>query len=106
MWLHVLLLLATGPVVTGFTHIPPNVTVRITGHDAVLKWNPSTTQGVTGYAVYRSQTAGGPYQKLSGVNASPYTDLAVSTGTYFYVVRAQKGSQESANSNEAKAVIP
>lgn len=80
------------------------------GHQVTLKWNASTTPGVR-YNVYRSETAG--QYTNSAINSgllsqTMYVDVNVASGhTYFYVARAQDGQgHESANSNEAKAVIP
>jgi fibronectin type 3 domain-containing protein len=79
-----------------------------TSRSVALNWVASTTPNVT-YNVYRSTVSGSGY---SQINASPvttlsFTDTQVSSGTtYFYVVRSFDGTTESANSNEAKAVIP
>lgn len=59
--------------------------------------------------MYRSTATGGPYSQINSgdVICCTYTDTLVSSGaTYFYVVRSFDGTSESANSNEAKAVIP
>src|SRR5512142_938708 len=80
-----------------------------TQHQAGLLWTQSPSTGLTGNCVYRSQTSGGPYTQIS-CSASPvtsYTDLTVQGGqTYYYVVTALAGSQESPFSNEVKAQIP
>jgi fibronectin type 3 domain-containing protein len=80
-----------------------------TQHQSALTWAQSTGTGLTGNCVYRSQVSGGPYTQIS-CSSSPittYTDLTVQGGkTYFYVVTAVAGTQESAFSNETKAVIP
>ena len=80
-----------------------------TVHNVALGWNQSTGVGLTGNCVYRSQTSGGPYTQLfcSGSPTTSYTDTQVISGqTYYYVVTAVAGTQESAFSNETKAVIP
>ena len=71
--------------------------------------NPATEK-VTGYNVYRSKSSGGGYVKL---NANPvttpfYQDTVTYNGkTYFYIVRAVKAGEESADSNEvAYEAIP
>lgn len=71
-----------------------------------LTWTLSPDDGskVTGYRVYRSTTSGGQYDLIGSVNTgvNNYTDAAASTGvTYYYVVRATDGTNESASSNEA-----
>lgn len=96
-WLIVLLTLALAPLALGQS-----------AHSVVLNWGASSTPNVT-YNVYRSTITGGPYSQINmgGISVLTFTDSAVSNGTtYFYVVRAFDGTTESANSNEAKAVIP
>ncbi len=81
-----------------------------TQHRVALSWTPSTTSNVVGYNVYRgSLRPAGPYSKISSMNAdTTYTDSSVQAGqTYVYVTTAVDGSgKESANSNQALAVIP
>ena len=76
----------------------------------VLNFTQSTTAGVTANGEYRATVSGGPYTNLA-VSSTPvtsFTDTTVQPGnTYYYVVTAKVGpTDESANSNEAKAVIP
>jgi hypothetical protein len=78
-------------------------------HRVALSWTPSTTSSVVGYNVYRGTSTGGAYSKISAMNAdTTYTDTSVQAGqTYVYVTTAVDGSgKESANSNQALAVIP
>ncbi|MCU1270085.1 MAG: hypothetical protein JWN74_1379 [Acidobacteriaceae bacterium] len=78
-------------------------------HSVSLSWNPSTSQ-VTGYNVYRSSAAGGPFGKVNSTldAATAYTDGSVaSTHTYYYVTTAVNSSgQESAYSNQVQVVVP
>ena len=77
-------------------------------HSVALSWTPSTSS-VVGYNVYRGTTTGGPYSKITSMNAdTTYVDSSVQSGqTYFYVTTAVDGSgKESANSNQTQAVIP
>ena len=77
-------------------------------HSVALSWTPSTSS-VVGYNVYRGTTTGGPYSKITSMNAdTSYVDSSVQSGqTYFYVTTAVDGSgKESANSNQTQAVIP
>ena len=77
-------------------------------HSVALGWNPSTSS-VVGYNVYRSTTTGGPYSRITSMNAdTSFTDSAVQAGqTYFYVTTAVDGSgKESAHSNQTQASIP
>jgi hypothetical protein len=79
-------------------------------HSASLNWTASTSPNVAGYNVYRGIASGGPYSKLNSslLTAVTYTDNTVQAGqTYFYVATAMDSSNnESAYSNEARAVIP
>jgi hypothetical protein len=78
-------------------------------HSVDLKWKASVSR-VVGYNVYRSETDGESYIKLTSapVRTTNYTDRSVQSGhTYIYAVTAvdSKG-KESAYSNQAKAPIP
>jgi Abnormal spindle-like microcephaly-assoc'd, ASPM-SPD-2-Hydin len=79
-------------------------------HSVDLSWNASTSVNVIGYNVYRSKTSGGHYRKINSVliASTVYTDTSVVDGyTYYYVATAVNSSdQESAYSNEARAIIP
>ena len=85
----------TGASVT-VTSNAPTLVVGLTGtgvqHSVSLNWTGSTTSGVTGYYVYRSQTLGSGYGKLNptspvGASAPQYTDTTVQAATtYYYVV--------------------
>lgn len=80
-----------------------------TVHQVGLSWSQSTSSGLTGNCVYRGAVSGGPYTQLSCSSApvTTYTDTSVVGGqTYYYVVTAVSGTQESGYSNEFKAVIP
>jgi hypothetical protein len=77
-------------------------------HQVALTWNPETTS-VQGYFVYRGGQTGGPYTRISALQAATiFSDSAVSSGqTYYYVVTALgTNSLESGYSNEAVASIP
>ncbi len=81
-----------------------------TAHSVSLSWAASTSNGITGYNVYRGVTSGGPYSKLNSalISGISYVDYAVSAGsTYYYVATAVDSSGvESTYSNQATAVIP
>ena len=68
-----------------------------------LSWNALTN--ASGYNVKRSITSGGGYVLVAGdVTITNFTDLAVTNNTtYYYVVSAISGGNESANSLEASA---
>jgi len=88
---------------TGTGSAPPQ-------HQVDLSWNPSNSQGITGYNVYRGSKTGGPYSKINPVlNASTaYTDNSVTAGqSYYYVTTAvDTAGVESAYSNEVPATVP
>ncbi|MFQ6026036.1 MAG: LamG-like jellyroll fold domain-containing protein [Dehalococcoidia bacterium] len=73
-----------------------------------LLWNANSETDLVGYNVFRSQTTGGPYQKLNTtgpvVNNS-FIDFSIIGGnTYFYAVTAENQSgMESGYSNQASA---
>jgi fibronectin type 3 domain-containing protein len=78
-------------------------------HSVTLNWTASTSP-VSGYNVYRSAVAGGPYAKLTASSdASPsFEDTNVAAGQrYFYVVTSVNSSNvESAYSNQVVAAVP
>src|SRR6185369_1891146 len=85
---------------------------RPTPHTITLTWNsPTPVEGVTltGYNVYRSTTAGGPYVPIAfDVREMAYKDTLVSGArTYYYVVTSvDSRGHESAYSEEIKTVVP
>lgn len=103
---------ATGeaPAATVSTSIVKPTGLTATYSDGVaLTWKASTTADVDGYIVFRSETKGKGYTKLTNVAKAKldYTDkTAAASKTYYYVVRATKGVEQSASSNEATITIP
>jgi len=80
-----------------------------TQHQVALTWTQSTTPGITSNNVYRGTTSGGPYSLIysSTTPITAYTDTSVVGGdTYYYVVTALIGSEESGYSNQFQANIP
>jgi hypothetical protein len=73
-----------------------------------LQWDASPSV-VTAYNIYRGTASGGPYSKVGSVPASSlvYSETAARTLTkLFYVATAVDSSgTESANSNEAEALL-
>ncbi|MCX6806675.1 MAG: hypothetical protein NT135_00925 [Candidatus Berkelbacteria bacterium] len=72
-------------------------------------WKASTTTSIDGYKIFRSETKGKNYSKVGQTNKSTveYVGQTSAAGkTYYYIVRAYKGSVESASSNEANATVP
>jgi hypothetical protein len=112
------------PSNSGFTFTPANKSVTISGANATgvnftaasntpasvtLTWTASTST-VTGYNIYRSTVNGSGYTRLNPalISGTSYNDNTVQSGTtYFYVATSvDSGGDESANSNQATAVIP
>ena len=83
--------------------------IALVTHSVSLSWQPSTSQ-VTGYNVYRSSAAAGPFAKINSSLApsTAYVDGSVAASqTYYYVTTAVNSSgQESAYSNEVQVVVP
>lgn len=75
-----------------------------------LTWTASTSPNVSGYNIYRGTASGGPYSKVNSalITGTSYLDTTVVPGTtYYYVATAiDGGSNESAYSNQAQAVVP
>jgi uncharacterized repeat protein (TIGR03803 family) len=75
-----------------------------------LTWQPSNSQNIVGYNVYRGNSPDGPYTKLNSTldPNTAYSDSTVQAGkTYYYVTTAvDNQGVESAYSNQSEAVIP
>jgi hypothetical protein len=73
-------------------------------HGITACWTASASATVTGYNVYTSTTAGGPYAKINTTpvaGTSFFFSTANSGGVKdFIVIRSFDGTAESANSNE------
>ena len=108
---------ATGALTLASSAINSSAEVPIAGtgtagvqHSVTLSWDPSTSQDVIGYNIYRGTRSGGPYTLISASpnSAATATDDHVSAGqAYYYVVTSvASGGLESVYSNQASAVIP
>jgi fibronectin type 3 domain-containing protein len=85
-------------------------------HSVELTWNPSVSEPVESYHVYRGSQSGGPYALVGNTSKDKpnFTDTNVQPGrTYFYVVTAvnrrntvNEKQIESTYSNEVRADIP
>ncbi|HEV2500517.1 MAG TPA: choice-of-anchor D domain-containing protein, partial [Terriglobia bacterium] len=100
-------------IVSNAANSPTVVSLSAMGankHSVSLSWTASTSQGITGYNVYSGSVSGGPYTKLntSLVTSTTYTDSAAQAGQTYYYVTTAVDSQgvESADSNQAAAVVP
>jgi hypothetical protein len=91
---------------------PPNPPTSLSSTDkvtatATVNWNASSSAGVTGYNVYRTQTSGSGYVNVGTTAGLAFTDMTVlADSTYFYVVRAIVSGVEGGNSPEIQVVIP
>ena len=72
-----------------------------TGYAVTLAWQASTTPSVS-YNVYRGTATGGPYTKVGNTASLGYIDKTPAASTFFYVVRAFDGTNESVTSNEVR----
>jgi fibronectin type 3 domain-containing protein len=81
----------------------------LTGTDSQLTVALSWTyvSNAAGYNVKRASASGGPYTTIAtSVTGTTYTDTGLTAGaTYYYVVSAVNGSNESVNSAEASAKV-
>lgn len=94
---------------TSFSIVKPTGLVATYSEGAKLAWKASTTADIDGYLVFRSETKGKDYTKIGQTikTALEYTDnTVVASTTYYYMVRAFKGTDQSANSSEASLAIP
>lgn len=86
---------------------PPTSLRALPGFEEVqLSWSAPTYEGtssITGYDVFRSIYAGGPYDALATTSGTNFTDAGVEDRTYYYVVTAHTSDGESLPSNEASA---
>lgn len=70
-----------------------------------LEWTANSETDLAAYNVYRSETSGGPYDKIneSGVTSSRFNDGSVGAGVdYYYVVTA---TDASGNESELSAEV-
>ncbi|MCX6879552.1 MAG: DUF2341 domain-containing protein [Verrucomicrobia bacterium] len=84
---------------------PTGLAANPNNNQVALSWS-APSSGATGYKVKRSLSSGGPYTVLATPSATSYTDISGTNGTtYYYVVSATKGTDESLNSAEASATL-
>ena len=58
----------------------------LAGHSVTVTWTASTSTGVTGYNVFRSQTTGGPYTQVNTnlIGGTSFVDSSVTAGQTYY----------------------
>ncbi|OJW79636.1 MAG: hypothetical protein BGO69_12980 [Bacteroidetes bacterium 46-16] len=90
-WVHVALL---GDLTLRTDYIKPPADLLITSYPdsgATIAWTASPDTAVAGYYVYRSTTAYGTYDKISGMlAATSFLDTAGTNGLQYYMVRPVK----------------
>lgn len=87
-----------------YVNAPLNLAAISNNDNIDLSWN--AVEGATSYNIKRSITTGGPYDTVATGSAIIFTDTDVDPGvTYYYIVSAVVSGTESANSNEASAII-
>ncbi|MBA3685416.1 MAG: RICIN domain-containing protein, partial [Planctomycetes bacterium] len=76
-------------------------------NNPVLTWNGSS-DATSGYQIYRSTSAAGPFVRQASTNAASWTDTGATSGTYTYQVKAVKlettGSGTFLNTSQAISV--
>src|SRR5215831_2130641 len=74
-----------------------------------LAWDSNSESYLAGYNVYRSNQSGSfPSSPLNGplLHTASFTDSSLTSGTYYYTVRAVSVSgQESASSNQVQVTV-
>lgn len=85
---------------------PSHLIATANAESVRLNWSASPEADVAGYTIFRSKTAGGPYQTIARqVKSSSFVDNTTTiSGQYFYTLRAVDNSlNRSGYSNEASA---
>jgi membrane peptidoglycan carboxypeptidase/fibronectin type 3 domain-containing protein len=81
---------------------PSGVSVTPGPVGLTVSWQPAN--GATSYVIYRSNSAGSAYQKVTSVTATSYTDPgAIAGGTFYYTVAAVIDGKETPASAPASA---
>ena len=82
---------------------PTNAEAQPAGTDAIgLTWN--AVPGATGYALFRSTRAGGPFTQVASPTTNSYTDSGLTSGTtYYYQIAATDASGQGVRTAELSA---
>lgn len=82
---------------------PTDLGLQEGGDDVTISWTPPSYDGqspITGYKIYRSDSAAGPYELLTAVNGTSYVDDDIEEGcAYWYKVSAVNSVGEGAFSD-------
>jgi hypothetical protein len=89
----------------GYIVLPISINLTAIADNSQINLNWDAVTDATGYNVKRGTVAGGPYTTIANnVSGTNYIDTNVENDTtYYYVVSAVLGDEESDNSNEASA---
>jgi len=80
--------------------------LQVFAADVSLAWDPSASEGVTGYNVYVGLSSGNYNDPIAIGNQTSYTVTGLSTGTYYFAVTAFDATgNESGFSNEVSAPV-
>lgn len=86
--------------------VPTNLTANVVNNYVFLDWDDNTEPDFREYTIYRSETAGGPYEDWDSDDVSEYVDAPTPGVTYYYVVTAVDNfGNESGYSNEVSALV-
>jgi len=106
VWLFAIILLAgcgssSTTVTRDISPLPPaNIVGASVPGGVLLSWSPSSTNGVSGYRIYRG-TSPDALTLLGESEGLSYTDSTIESGnTYYYSVTAVKANVESAQSDQ------
>lgn len=95
----------TGSLTTDILDPPSGLSAAPSGSDVNLSWTASPHPDVSRYEVLRSTTSGSGYGPVGTPSGTSFTDAGLTSGTYYYVVRATYRNWTSTSSNEASATI-
>jgi fibronectin type 3 domain-containing protein len=87
--------------------VPSGLTATGSKRKIALSWTASTDNvGVTGYRVFRSASAAGPFSQIATATSTTYTDIGLASGAtwYYYVQATDAAGNVSAASNTASAM--
>jgi len=73
-----------------------------------ISWNANTEADFSGYKVYRSESAKGPFAERAKMSQNSYSDMEVNAGTkyYYYATRLSGSGNESPPSTTASFLMP
>jgi hypothetical protein len=92
-------------ILQGGLYVPVNLSATAGNAQVTLAWSP--VAGAASYDIKRATLSGGPYVTVGNTTTTNFNDNPLaSVTTYYYVVSAVSGGNESFNSLEAAATTP